>query len=97
MIRSTIECGSSFFNAENMIENCISATEFPQYDWQILTMRVGPDDPDPKNAKQARVAIGDGPDEEDPQQAETPLSWFFGIDLYGNIEIPGPREPLPTK
>lgn len=92
MIRSTIVCGSSLFSTENMVENNMSSTEFPQYDWECPTMINGPDDPDPKTAKQARVAIRDGPDEEDPQQAEEPLSCFFAIFLYGYIEIPEPKK-----
>ncbi|KAK3391886.1 hypothetical protein B0T20DRAFT_483020 [Sordaria brevicollis] len=91
MIRSTIECGSSLFNTEYMVENGPFFTDGPQYDWQILTMRDGPDDPDPKTAKQARVVTGDGPDEEDPQQAKNSLSCFFGMTIYRTVEISGPR------
>ncbi|KAJ4395106.1 hypothetical protein N0V85_006676 [Neurospora sp. IMI 360204] len=81
MIRSTIDCGSSLLTTENMINNYMSFTDFTQYDWKSPTKMNGPDDPDPKTAKQAKGAI----------------QHFFGIILYGNSEKGGSRKPPPKK
>ncbi|EGO57997.1 hypothetical protein NEUTE1DRAFT_42619 [Neurospora tetrasperma FGSC 2508] len=84
MIRSTSNCGSSLFFTENVVSNYMSFIGLTQYDWENPTMMDGPDDPDPKTAKQARGTIQYGPDEEDPRQAEEPYRRFIGIVLYGD-------------
>lgn len=97
MIRSTIDCGSSLLTTENMINNYMSFADFTQHDWKSPTKMDGPDDPDPKTAKQAKGTIQYGPDDEDPHQAEEPHRHFFGIILYGDSEIGGSRKPPPKK
>lgn len=97
MIRSTSNCGSSLFLTENVVSNYMSFIGLTQYDWENPTMMDGPDDPDPKTAKQARGTIQYGPDEEDPRQAEEPYRRFIGIVLYGGSENGDSRKPSSKK
>lgn len=79
MIRSTVDCGSSLYTTEEMVDNHMSFSGLALHYGKNPAMMNGPDDPDPKTAKHARGTIQYGPDEEDPRQAEKSHKRFMSI------------------